>query len=97
MRSPRLECLGTGAPHETAQRAAAAPRAPESRSAGRRPRVRITPTPNERWLRFTRWTVIAPATGAGATQVERDFEKDVGLNIVTLLHDSCSGCRKLGG
>src|SRR5678815_4764495 len=53
----------------------------------------ITPTPNERWLGFTRWTVIARAlTGAVRTgKYWTAMESD----IVTLLRGSSSGCRTL--
>jgi hypothetical protein len=51
----------------------------------------ITPTPNERWLGFTRWTVIALEPTEAAIARTGKYWTETGPDIVTLLRGSSSG------
>jgi hypothetical protein len=48
----------------------------------------ITPTPNERWLGFTRWTVIVFRPAEDPTVLTGRYWTGIGLDIVTLLGGS---------
>ena len=54
----------------------------------------MTPTPNDRWLGLTRWTVIAPPSRRRGPSTENETcGKKLRLDIVTLLR----GCSLAAG